>query len=80
MVAKARTSWLSPSIQRATVFTFPVNSSSRDYHVYQSIWPNPSRDDELAIADVQTAGKPAGNSIPRSAYTEQWDKFLGMIS
>ena len=78
MVAKARASRLSPSIQRATVFTFPVNSSSRGYHVYQSIWPNPSRDDELA--DVRTAGKPAGNSIPRSAYTEQWDKFLGMIS
>ena len=78
MVAKAHASRLSPSIQRATVFTFPVNSSSRGYHVYQSIWPNPSRDDELA--DMQTAGKPAGNSIPRSAYTEQWDKFLGMIS
>ena len=33
-----------------TVFTFSVtcNSSSRGYHVYQSIWLNPSRDDELA--------------------------------
>ena len=28
-------------------FTFSVNSSSRGYHIYQSIWPNPLRDDEL---------------------------------
>ena len=37
-------------MQEVTVtFTFPaVTSSSRGYHVYQSIWPNPLRDDELA--------------------------------
>ena len=38
---------LSPAVPRATVFAFSVNSSSRGYHVYQSIWPNPSQDDEL---------------------------------
>ena len=47
---------LSPAIQRATVFTFPVNSSSRGYHVYQSIWPNPLRDDELADACERETG------------------------
>ena len=54
MVAKAHAS-LSPAMQRATVFTFPVNSSSRGYHIYQSIWPNPLRDDELA--DVQMGSR-----------------------
>ena len=37
------------------IFTFSVNSSSRGYHVYQSIWPNPLQDDELA--DVRTGSR-----------------------
>ena len=40
---------------RVTVFTFSVNSGSRGYHVYQSIWPNPSQDDGLT--DVRTGSR-----------------------
>ena len=29
------------------MFTFSLESSSRGYHEYQSIWPNPTVDDEL---------------------------------
>ena len=31
----------------AMTFTFLLESSSRGYHEYQSIWPNPTVDDEL---------------------------------
>ena len=31
----------------AMTFTFSLESSSRGYHKYQSIWPNPTVDDEL---------------------------------
>ena len=46
---------LSPAMPRVAVFAFSVNSNSRGYHVYQSIWPNPSRDDELT--DVRTGSQ-----------------------
>ena len=35
-----------PAMARST-FSFSLDSSSRGYHEYQSIWPNPTVDDEL---------------------------------
>ena len=52
MLAKACFSMSCNAESDRIIVCFSVNSSGRGYHVYQSIWPNPSRDYKLT--DVRT--------------------------